>query len=40
MSDVRVREVRRITGRHPLLPGTGAAAELWGTLTSRTRSPP
>jgi cyanophycin synthetase len=36
MSDVRVREVRRITGRHPLLPGTGAAAELWGDDVSDT----
>lgn len=30
MPALRVREVRRITGRHPLLPGPGAAAELWG----------
>ena len=30
-----VREIRRVTGRHPLLPGAGAAAELWGDDVSR-----
>ena len=31
-----VREIRRVTGRHPLLPGAGAAAELWGDDVSAT----